>query len=143
MARPALLIAFLALALYAGPAIAADVTVTVDQIESAQGKVYVTLWGSKETWLDDQKSLQNIGEPAAVGSVTFVMHDVAPGRYAIATFHDENANGQMDFNFIGYPTEGYAFSRDIRPFLSAPSFESCAFDVGIDDAALTIHMVYP
>ena len=143
MARPALLIAFLALALRAGPAMAADVTVTIDQIESAQGKVYVTLWGSKETWLDDQKSLQNIGEPAAVGSVTFVMHDVAPGRYAIATFHDENANGQMDFNFIGYPTEGYAFSRDIRPFLSAPSFESCAFDVGIDDTALTIHMVYP
>lgn len=143
MARPALLIAFLALALRAGPAVAADVTVTIDQIESAQGKVYVTLWGSKETWLDDQKSLQNIGEPAAVGSVTFVMHDVAPGRYAIATFHDENANGQMDFNFIGYPTEGYAFSRDVRPFLSAPSFESCAFDVGIDDAALTIHMVYP
>jgi uncharacterized protein (DUF2141 family) len=143
MARPALLIAFLALALRAGPAMAADVTVTIDQIESAQGKVYVTLWGSKETWLDDQKSLQNIGESAAVGSVTFVMHDVAPGRYAIATFHDENANGQMDFNFIGYPTEGYAFSRDIRPFLSAPSFESCAFDVGIDDAALTIHMVYP
>ena len=143
MARPALLIAFLVLALRAGPAMAANVTVTIDQIESAQGKVYVTLWGSKETWLDDQKSLQNIGQPAAVGSVTFVMHDVAPGRYAIATFHDENANGQMDFNFIGYPTEGYAFSRDIRPFLSAPSFESCAFDVGIDDAALTIHMVYP
>jgi uncharacterized protein (DUF2141 family) len=143
MARLALLSTFLALALHAGPAMAANVTVTIDQIESAQGKVYVTLWGSKDTWLDDQKSLQNIGEPAAVGSVTFVMHDVAPGRYAIATFHDENANGQMDFNFIGYPTEGYAFSRDVRPFLSAPSFESCAFDVGIDDAALTIHMVYP
>jgi uncharacterized protein (DUF2141 family) len=143
MARLALLTAFFALALRAGAAMAADVTVTVDQIESAQGKVYVTLWGSKETWLDDQKSLQNIGQPAAVGSVTFVMHDVAPGRYAIATFHDENGNGQMDFNFIGYPTEGYAFSHDIRPFLSAPSFDSCAFDVGIDDAAVTIHMVYP
>jgi len=143
MRRLPLLIAFVALALGIGPAMAADVTVTIDQIESASGKVYVTLWGSKETWLDDQKSLQNIGQPAAVGSVSFVMHDVAPGRYAIATFHDENGNGQMDFNFIGYPTEGYAFSRDIRPFLSAPSFESCAFDIGIDDAALTIHMVYP
>jgi uncharacterized protein (DUF2141 family) len=49
----------------------------------------------------------------------------------------------MDFNFLGMPTEGYAFSNDIRPFLSAPSFDSCAFDVGIDDVALTIHMVYP
>jgi uncharacterized protein (DUF2141 family) len=143
MGRLALLTAFLALALGIRPASAADLTVTVDRIESADGKVYVTLWGSRETWLDDKKSLQNIGLPARNGSVTFTLHDVAPGRYAIATFHDENDNGQMDFNFIGYPTEGYAFSRDVRPFLSAPSFDSCAFDIGIDDAALTIHMIYP
>jgi uncharacterized protein (DUF2141 family) len=144
MPRPALLlIALIANLLAAGGAMAANVTVTVDQIHSTGGKVYVTLWGSKDTWLDDQKSLQNIGLPAAVGSVIFVLHDVVPGRYAIATFHDENGNGEMDFNFIGYPLEGYAFSQDTRPFLSAPTFESCAFDVGIDDTALTIHMVYP
>jgi uncharacterized protein (DUF2141 family) len=144
MRRPALLlIVLVAHLLAAGGAMAADLTVTVDRIHSAGGKIWVTLWGSKETWLDDQKSLQNVGLPAAVGSVTFVLHDVAPGRYAIATFHDENGDGEMDFNFIGYPEEGYAFSRDTRPFLSAPSFDSCAFDVGIDDSALTIHMVYP
>jgi uncharacterized protein (DUF2141 family) len=143
MRRPAFLTVLVALALAMGVARAADVTVIVDQIHSADGKVYVTLWGSKDTWLDDQKSLQNIGEPAVNGTVSFVLHGVAPGRYAIATFHDENDNGEMDFNFIGYPTEGYAFSNDIRPFLSAPSFDSCAFDVGIDDLTLTIHMVYP
>lgn len=123
-------------------AAAADVTVTVDQIHSSDGKVYVTIWGSADTWLDDEKSLQNIGVPAA-SQVVVTLHDVAPGHYAIATFHDENDNGEMDFNFIGYPEEGYAFSRDVRPFLSAPSFDSCAFEVGIDDTRLTIHMVYP
>jgi uncharacterized protein (DUF2141 family) len=141
--RPALLSALFALALGAGPAMAADVTVTVDQIHSAAGKVFVTLWGSPETWLDDTKSLQNIGVPAVVGQITVTFHDVVPGRYGVVTFHDEDDNGEMDFNFLGMPTEGYAFSHDIRPFLSAPSFDSCAFDVGIDDVALTIHMVYP
>jgi uncharacterized protein (DUF2141 family) len=143
MRHPAFLTALAVLALGAGPARAADVTVTVDQIHSAVGKVYVTLWGSPETWLDDRKSLQNVGVPAAVGQITVTLHDVAPGRYAVATFHDENDNGEMDFNFLGLPTEGYAFSRDVRPFLSAPSFDACAFAVGIDDTALTIHMVYP
>lgn len=142
MRRSAIFSGLLALALRVPAALAADVTVTVDQIHSADGKVYVTLWGSAETWLDDQKSLQNVGVKAE-SQITVTLHDVAPGRYAIATFHDENANGEMDFNFIGYPEEGYAFSRDVRPFLSAPSFDSCAFDVGIDDTALTIHMVYP
>ena len=143
MKRLALLTALLVLLLGARPALAADVTVTVDHIESTDGLVYITLWGSEATWLDDKKSLQNIGQPAVVGSLSFVLHDVAPGRYAIATFHDANDNGRMDFNFIGYPIEGFAFSRDVRPFLSAPSFDSCAFDVGVDDTALTIHMVYP
>jgi uncharacterized protein (DUF2141 family) len=139
--RPlALLLGFLALV--SGAAVAADVTVTVDQIHSADGKIYVTLWGSREAWLDDQKSLQNVGVQAA-SQVAVTLRDVAPGRYAIATFHDENDSGEMDFNFFGYPEEGYAFSNDVRPFLSAPSFESCAFDVGIDDGAITIHMVYP
>ncbi|HEV2674492.1 MAG TPA: DUF2141 domain-containing protein [Aliidongia sp.] len=141
MGRLALFLGLLVLATGKGAG-AAEVTITVDQIHSADGKVYVTLWGSRETWLDDQKSLQNIGV-AAAGQINVTLHDVTPGRYAIATFHDENDNGEMDFNFIGYPEEGYAFSNDIRPFLTAPSFESCAFDVGIDDAALTIHMVYP
>jgi uncharacterized protein (DUF2141 family) len=143
MKRSALFTLLLALTFGTAAAKAADVTVTVDHIESTDGLVYITLWGNQETWLDDKKSLQNIGEPATIGAMTFVLHDVAPGRYAIATFHDANDNGRMDFNFIGYPTEGYAFSQDIRPFLSAPSFESCAFDIGVDDAALTIHMVYP
>ena len=143
MKRLALVPLLLALACRALPALAADVTVTVDHIENADGLVYITLWGSADTWLDDKKSLQNIGQQAVVGQLTYVLHDVAPGRYAIATFHDENDNGRMDFNFIGYPTEGFAFSRDVRPFLSAPSFDSCAFDVGVDDVALTIHMVYP
>jgi uncharacterized protein (DUF2141 family) len=127
----------------AGTAQAADLTVKVDQIHSAQGKVYVTLWGSAETWLDDERSLQNIGVPAAVGVITVTFHNLAPGRYGVATFHDENDNGDMDFNFLGLPTEGYAFSRDARPFLSAPSFESCAIATGSDDAEITIHMVYP
>lgn len=143
MKRLALLTAFLALVLGASPARAADVTVTIDHIENADGLVYITLWGSQETWLDDKKSLQNIGQQAVVGQLTYVLHDVAPGHYAIATFHDANDNGHMDFNFIGYPTEGFAFSRDIRPFFSAPSFSSCAFEIGVEDAALTIHMVYP
>ena len=143
MRRPTLIHGVLALVMSCQAASAAEVTVTVDRIHSAAGKIYVTLWGDNENWLEEDKSLQNVGVEAEAGKVTVTLHGVTPGRYAITTFHDENDNGEMDFSLLGLPEEGYAFSRDVRPFLSAPSFNSCAFDVGIDDTALTIHMVYP
>ena len=51
------------------------------------------------------------------------------GRYAAAFFHDEDGDRVLDKNFLGIPTEGYAFSRDAHAALSAPAFERAAFDV--------------
>jgi len=54
---------------------------------------------------------------------------VPAGEYAIALYHDENNNGKCDRNFFGIPKEGFAFSNNVKPFLSAPSFKSCKFSV--------------
>ncbi len=53
MGRWALPAIGLALVLGTGPAMVADLTVIVDQIHSAQGKVYVPLWGGRAPWLGD------------------------------------------------------------------------------------------
>jgi len=34
-----------------------------------------------------------------------------------------NNNGKCDKNMIGYPTEGFGFSQNYKPRLSAPSFD--------------------
>ncbi|MFX6023619.1 DUF2141 domain-containing protein, partial [Acinetobacter baumannii] len=73
------------------------------------------------------------------GTIKAVFPNLKPGRYAIVTTHDENGNGRMDF-ILGLPAEGYAFSNDIRPFLSAPGFERAAFAVGQRDLAIAIRM---
>ena len=41
-------------------------------------------------------------------------NDIPPGTYAIAVFHDENANGKLDKNFLGIPCEGYGASNNVR-----------------------------
>ena len=65
---------------------------------------------------------------------------VAPGRYAIAVFHDENRNGKLD-TFMGIPKEGYGFSLNPPVEMHAPHFAECQFDVAAD-VALTIRMHY-
>lgn len=63
------------------------------------------------------------------------------GDYAIAVYHDQNADKCCNKNMFGVPTEAYAFSNNVRPFLSAPSFKSCRFWV-TDKRTLSIKMIY-
>ena len=41
------------------------------------------------------------------------------------------------------PKEGYGFSNNVRPFLSAPPLRSALFDVGLGDTHVTIRLHYP
>ncbi len=125
------------------PAVAADLTIHVDEIRNDHGRVYVTLFNSASTWLDGKLSTQDDSVPAHPGQVSVTFHDVAPGRYAAVVFHDENGNTVMDYDLIGLPTEGFAFSNQARPFLSAPSFDRCAFEMGGQNAQISIKMIYP
>ena len=71
-----------------------------------------------------------------------VFKDLAPGRYAVATAHDENGDGGVNRNLFGIPTEGFAFSRNARALFGPPSFEETAVEVGLQDARLSIRMTY-
>jgi uncharacterized protein (DUF2141 family) len=124
-------------------ALAADLTVNVDAIRNDHGRVYVTLFNGAATWLDDKHTTLDDNVPAQPGRVAVTFHNVPPGRYAVVVFHDENGNKVMDYDLLGLPTEGFAFSNQARPFLSAPSFERCAFDLGSQNATIAIKMIYP
>lgn len=71
--------------------------------------------------------------------------DLAPGRYAVAILHDENANGAMDETMLGSPKEGYGISRNARGgFGGAPDFDDAMVEVEAGQtASLHIHIVYP
>ena len=57
-----------------------------------------------------------------------VFDGVKPGEYAISAFHDANANGKLDKNFIGIPVEGFCASRDARARFGPPSFDDARFE---------------
>ena len=61
----------------------------------------------------------------------------------MAGFHDQNGNGKFDRTLIGLPEEGYMFSNNVRPFLSAPSFASAGFTVPPEGRTISIVVQYP
>ena len=74
-------------------------------------------------------------------AATITFRGVAPGRYAIAVFHDENGNGKMDKALL-IPKEGFGFSRDAPVRMGPPPFSAAAFDVADKDVRQSIKMRY-
>jgi uncharacterized protein (DUF2141 family) len=51
------------------------------------------------------------------------------GIYALGAYLDENDNGELDRDFVGYPSEPYAVSNGARiRMLSPPSFDAAKVD---------------
>jgi len=53
--------------------------------------------------------------------------EVPPGVYGISAFHDEDNDGKLDTNIVGYPTEQYCSSNNARNMFSAPSWKDAKF----------------
>ena len=95
----------------------------------ARGQVRGGIYKDPNLWTDNAGivSICTVMVHAHEATCTFTVP--RPGRYAAAFFHDEDGDRVLDKNFLGIPTEGYAFSRDAHAALSAPAFERAAFDV--------------
>ena len=48
-------------------------------------------------------------------------------EYALGIFHDENDNGEFDTNFLGLPSEPWAFSGKLKSRFRMPRFEEVSF----------------
>jgi uncharacterized protein (DUF2141 family) len=137
-----LALGFLLSVLWALSAAAAELTVTVDGIRNAKGDLRLSVYASPQEWPDHSTRDHDQVQPAKMGRVTFKF-DLPPSTYAINGFHDEDADGKFKTSLIGLPEEGYLFSNNVRPKLSAPSFKSASFTLPPEGAAISISMHYP
>jgi uncharacterized protein (DUF2141 family) len=133
--------ALLVAALAASTVAAAPLTITVDNLRSAKGEIRLSLYASPAEWPDKSTKDHDFVMTAQAGHVVFRL-DVPPGGYAVNGFHDENGNGKFDTNFLGIPEEGYFFSNDVRPFLSAPGLDAAKFAVPPEGRAMTVRVLY-
>jgi uncharacterized protein (DUF2141 family) len=118
---------------------AETIVVEVSGLRSDRGVVLGALYDSPDGWAEEGHEIATCGARVVRGRATCTIHGVAAGSYALALLHDENENGRLDRDFIGWPQEGFGFSSGAGPSLAgAPSFESASFDH--DGAATTIRI---
>ena len=115
----------------------------VVKLRNSTGQVICTLFNSPAAFpSDSNKAVGQMAVPIKDDAAVCSFGGLAPGTYALVTFHDENGNGKFDRNWLGMPKEGFAFSNNVRPVFSPPSFKAAAFDYAGGDLWLTVTMRY-
>lgn len=83
------------------------VTLAVKGVPTSEGSILATLCGDPKAPFPGACMTHSGMTQAAAGTTTVTFEGVAPGRYAVQAFHDENGDMQMNM-----PAEGYAFGND-------------------------------
>ena len=65
-----------------------------------------------------------------------------PGVYGVSVLDDENADGEMEYSWIGLPREGYGFSDYYHTGLIKPSFNDFDFTLGKKNKFVKVKMKY-
>ena len=128
-----------------GPKSETSIDITVTGVRDAKGQVAVTLYGDDPShFLVKHGSLYS-GRVIAVAPVTrMCLYVPKPGVYALAVYHDANANQKFDRGgLIGLPIKAYGFSNNPPTFVSLPSFRSVRLDIARSGMITSIKLKYP
>lgn len=122
-------------------AVAGEVTIDIIGLESNKGKAIVGVYANPDRFLEDDGALQIDCPTEKIKDLkTSATCNLKPGTYAIAVFHDENNNDELDSNFIGIPKESVGFSQNPSFSFGPPDFEEADFKLADDKIHLTVKM---
>lgn len=114
------------------------IVVTVARLRNDSGRVMGGLYRTADVWLAEDHADGDCRASIRGGRARCVFTNVPPGPVAFAGMHDEDGDGEFDRDLLGLPTEGYAFSNDVREPLGPPTFQAASFA----SDALVVHTRY-
>ncbi len=141
----------LAILLVSGPPVWAEeeatngtsVVVVVTGLRNSEGQVIVSLYGSGAGFPGGEEGIvatRRTRIENARAQCTF--DNVAPGGYAIAVIHDEDANDKLKTNIVGMPKEGTGASNNPKSRFGPPKWDDAKFLVEETQVTLDIAIKY-
>lgn len=100
-----------------------SLTVNISNITTKKGQIEIGLFNKEKNFLKNGAQFLKRKINVKGNKLNYTFENLPKGNYAIAVFHDENGNNKCDTNLIGIPLEGYGFSNNFKPKVSAPKFE--------------------
>ena len=140
-----IIIAIAGVALIAPPAsaLSSNLTVMVEGLKGKQGQVCARLFAQSNGFPDRQdKAVANQCIKVSKIATGFKFDNLVPGSYAVAIFHDANADGKINTGVFGIPSEGLGCSRNPRGLIGPPRFQDAVFLVVGPNNEIKIQLNY-
>ncbi len=121
---------------------AGRISVPVSGVRNDNGVVRCGLYDGAEAFPKAGQESRGVIAKIKAGQATCVFTGLKPGTYAIAAFHAENNETQMQYGLFGKPKEGYGFSRNPSSNMGAPTFAAAAFEYAGGAQTIPIRLNY-
>lgn len=106
--------------------------IQVEGVDSSEGLIRVAVYNSEASFLDEGEVYFTDSVKAVKGTTKVSISDLPAGEYALAIFHDRNANERLDTNWIGVPKEPYGFSNARTRTFGPPRYRDCVLKLQKD-----------
>lgn len=118
--------------------------VNVTGVNAAKGLIAVSLYADNPSKFLAKRGSLYVGRVAAKSPTTRVcIHIPTAGTYAIAVYHDTDANRKFNRTGIGLPAEGYGFSNNPGTLFGLPSFSKVRIGIPRTNVQTTVKLKYP
>lgn len=117
--------------------------VEVDGLQPARGEVAITIYpDDARRFLAPKGKLARLRLPVKGASASACFWLPSRAYYAVAVYHDVNANRDFDRNLLGLPAEGFGFSNDAPTRVGLPPFSAVRFPATRAETSIRIRIRY-
>ena len=103
--------------------------VDIKGFADSEGYAMVAVFDSETAYKEGSPKAAKATAGVADQKARAVFKDLKYGTYAVAMFHDRNANGEIDKNIMGIPKESYGHSNNARGIFGPPDFDKVKFEL--------------
>ncbi len=118
-----------------------EIRLVVTGVKRNAGRITADLYRNQEDgFLKKRGRIVQVKFAAKAPTTSFCITAPKTGSFAIAVYHDQNANDGFDKSPIGLPAEPWGISNNPKVRFSAPPVEKALFEVSPAGAELEIKL---
>lgn len=120
----------------------ARLDVAVQGVRNDQGTIRCGLFAKAEGFREPGQELRAVDAKPGGGQARCGFDSLEPGTYALAVFHAERGEAQLEYGIFGQPKQGVGFSNNPSIRFGAPSFQDASFQLQSPATELNVQLKY-
>ena len=118
-----------------------EIRVIVSGVKQSAGLIVADMYpNNQEVFLRGRGRIKKVKYAARAPETKFCVPAPEAGLFAMAIYHDRNANGNFDKTGLGLPAEPWGLSNNPRGLFGPPKVERTLFEVSAEGAEVEIKL---